>query len=173
MASPFGPLGLAAVAVSAMILTGCSGTGGDVPVDWSAQAESSLLAADVPPDVVDCALNVARKDLERGPLTELATDEALRHCRSARAVLDRSDSGAIADTELALTDVAWTRGDDPKLDARWLACEQGTGAACDELFNRSPVGSDYEDFGVSCGRRPDLLHCTELDQIDERDPSRP
>lgn len=55
-------------------------------------------------------------------------------------------------------------GDDAGLDILWLACEAGEGAACDELFERSPVGSEYELFGVSCGNRPLVLDCTtELD----------
>ena len=50
-------------------------------------------------------------------------------------------------------------GDDPILDDLWHRCQQGSGAACDQLFDQSPVGSAYEAFGVSCGNRPDILRC--------------
>jgi hypothetical protein len=46
-----------------------------------------------------------------------------------------------------------TYGDDPELDALWDRCDAGSGSACDELFWSSPIDSDYEDFGASCGNR--------------------
>lgn len=56
-------------------------------------------------------------------------------------------------------------GDDPVLDDLWHRCEQGSGAACDQLFEQAPLNSDYESFGLSCGNRPDVLRCTqEMDQ---------
>ncbi len=50
-------------------------------------------------------------------------------------------------------------GDDPALDDLWRQCEQGLGAACDQLFEQAPGGSDYEAFGLNCGNRPDILRC--------------
>ncbi|MGF1599712.1 MAG: hypothetical protein ACFCVK_22825 [Acidimicrobiales bacterium] len=50
-------------------------------------------------------------------------------------------------------------GDDAELDELWLACEGGHGAACDQLFESAPVGSDYEQFGLTCGRRPGVIDC--------------
>jgi hypothetical protein len=44
-------------------------------------------------------------------------------------------------------------GDDPALDALWDACAFGDGVACDDLFHSAPLGSDYEQFGNSCGGR--------------------
>ncbi len=44
-------------------------------------------------------------------------------------------------------------GDDPELDALWDACDDGDGAACDELFFISPIDSEYEEFGNTCGGR--------------------
>ncbi|MEO1062515.1 MAG: hypothetical protein AAFZ07_13945 [Actinomycetota bacterium] len=46
-------------------------------------------------------------------------------------------------------------GDDPTLDALWDGCEGGDLAACDELYWTTPVGSVYEEFGATCGRRTD------------------
>lgn len=48
---------------------------------------------------------------------------------------------------------ARTFGDDPVLDELWAGCERGSGAACDELFEEAPLGSDYEAFGATCGNR--------------------
>lgn len=57
-----------------------------------------------------------------------------------------------------------TFGDDAALDRLWIECEDGVGVSCDRLFEESPVGSDYERFGVSCGERPQILDCAaELD----------
>src|SRR5262245_11831226 len=47
----------------------------------------------------------------------------------------------------------FTYGDDPDFDALWDACDEGNGAACDELFWTSPSDSDYEHFGNTCGER--------------------
>ena len=44
-------------------------------------------------------------------------------------------------------------GDDPVLDALWDACEAGEGAACDDLYLTSEIGSVYEAFGDTCGNR--------------------
>lgn len=44
-------------------------------------------------------------------------------------------------------------GDDAQLDVLVDACASGTMASCDELFARSELNSDYENFGATCGRR--------------------
>jgi hypothetical protein len=46
-----------------------------------------------------------------------------------------------------------TYGDDSTLDALWDACGGGDGAACDELYWISPVDSEYEEYGNTCGNR--------------------
>ena len=46
---------------------------------------------------------------------------------------------------------ALTYGDDPDLDLLWDACEAGGFDACDELYGRAPVGSEYERFASTCG----------------------
>lgn len=53
----------------------------------------------------------------------------------------------------------YTYGDDLRLDGLWDECEAGSGRACDRLFGEAPLASEYERFGVSCGERPQVLHC--------------
>ena len=72
-------------------------------------------------------------------------------------------------TTLALDpDDTWLRtlpsayGDDPQLDLLWDACESGSGAACDQLFDLSAPGSDYEEFALSCGGRTRELVCADV-----------
>ena len=48
---------------------------------------------------------------------------------------------------------AFGYGDDPELDAMYDACEAGDGKACDDLYVNSAPGSDYEQFGGTCGNR--------------------
>jgi hypothetical protein len=52
-------------------------------------------------------------------------------------------------------------GADPELDALHAACAEGAGEACDRLFDLAPLGSDYEDFALSCGNRTSELRCGE------------
>lgn len=49
-----------------------------------------------------------------------------------------------------------TYGDDPDLDALWDDCDAGDDVACDDLYLRSPIGSDYESFGSTCGERESI-----------------
>lgn len=48
---------------------------------------------------------------------------------------------------------AQSYGEDATLDALWDRCEDGDMVACDDLFRESPVDSEYEEFGDTCGGR--------------------
>lgn len=50
-------------------------------------------------------------------------------------------------------------GDDPEYDELYRSCGQGWGSACDDLFERAVVGSDYEAFAASCGGRTHEMSC--------------
>ena len=63
----------------------------------------------------------------------------------------------------ALSD-AFAYGDDPELDQLWDACAEGSGKACDDLYFAAPTDSEYEAFGYTCGDRPNIIICTELDE---------
>ena len=68
-----------------------------------------------------------------------------------------------SDPDIVTPEGADTYGDDADLDALWDLCEFGDGAACDELYFISPVGSEYENFGNTCGYRfaPDEVYCAD------------
>ena len=56
-------------------------------------------------------------------------------------------------------------GDSVELDALWDACEAGDMASCDDLFRDSPLGSEYEQFGQTCGERTsgeDWARCVDV-----------
>jgi hypothetical protein len=56
-----------------------------------------------------------------------------------------------------------TFGDDPQLDALYASCDRGDMTACDALYRQAPRGSDYQDFGDTCGGRNDPgSFCTEI-----------
>lgn len=44
-----------------------------------------------------------------------------------------------------------TYGDDDALDDLWDQCAIADFSSCDRLYERSPEGSTYEDFGSTCG----------------------
>jgi hypothetical protein len=44
-------------------------------------------------------------------------------------------------------------GDDAALDQLWDQCEAGDMLACDDLYRGSIFGSEYEEFGKTCGFR--------------------
>jgi hypothetical protein len=50
-------------------------------------------------------------------------------------------------------------GDDPQLDQLYRACGAGDDGACDQLFDRSALGSVYEQFAASCGGRGPRPRC--------------
>ena len=64
------------------------------------------------------------------------------------------DCGIDPDTvDSPLGSDAFAYGDDPELDAMYDACAAGDSVACDDLYINSPAGSDYEQFGGTCGGR--------------------
>lgn len=158
------------VAISAA-LAGCSG-GGDVDRDLAIGLEERLAADGTQPEVATCVMHVGRHEIERGSLSEAAIDELLLNCQEAQKVITRATTPAGQNFDEAVVDAAlattvWTKGDDPALDRLWDECEAGTGSACDELFELAPLNSEYESFGLSCGDRPDELHCSELVSADQ------
>ncbi len=71
--------------------------------------------------------------------------------------LGLSDIAGSGDTELGagVDSNPHTFGDDEELDSLWTGCADGNLDACDDLYFRSPFGSEYERFGSFCGNRVD------------------
>ncbi len=137
----------------------------DEPPDPSDALVRSLVSAGEPSPIIECVLRLDERDLRVGPLEPAAQRELVEGCHTAR---DALVSDVAWDPPAALADAVQPLGfgDDPRLDQLWLACEEGSGAACDRLFETAPVNSAYETFGLTCGDRPDVLDCAELDRED-------
>ncbi|HQY33961.1 MAG TPA: hypothetical protein PLS68_08325 [Actinotalea sp.] len=58
--------------------------------------------------------------------------------------------GGAACASSTTTGEPYNYGDDATLDALWDSCAAGDMAACDSLYETSPVGSIYETFGDTC-----------------------
>ena len=127
------------------------------------RTESALIAQGLSTEVAECVVRLGRYDLRVGPLDDVTADELTLTCERAQSVLDGGDGDD--DSTPTAVDGPDTLGDDSSLDQLWRKCEGGSGSDCDELFRQAPVGSDYEQFGVSCGRRDDVLNCSELDEV--------
>jgi hypothetical protein len=65
-------------------------------------------------------------------------------------------TGAVVAGVLFLSSGPETYGDDPRLDSLWESCDRGAMGACDRLYDDAPLFSEYEDFGLTCGRRSDF-----------------
>lgn len=50
-------------------------------------------------------------------------------------------------------DEPFTYGDDEALDLLWDECQRGVMQSCDDLYQVSPLESEYEYFGGTCGMR--------------------
>ncbi|WP_263119880.1 DUF4190 domain-containing protein [Cellulomonas sp. RIT-PI-Y] len=61
------------------------------------------------------------------------------------------------------SDDAQSYGDDATLDTLWDACEAGDPDSCDDLYWQAPLGSEYEEFGETCGNRTTTYeYCDEI-----------
>lgn len=65
---------------------------------------------------------------------------------------DLYDDGAPA-VDLPSGEEPGDLGDDPALDELTQRCFEGEMQACDQLYFQSPLGSDYETYGATCGGR--------------------
>jgi hypothetical protein len=75
----------------------------------------------------------------------------------------RSDATTAEPPPIAVTTITgvgpWEYGDDSVLDSLWRSCDAGDSEACDELYLSSAAGSEYEQFGDTCGYRSDGGGC--------------
>ncbi len=137
---------------------------------------SELISDGSSNEVADCIIRLAEGEIVRGSYDSVLRAELEAACAAAQDVIADNDStggdgvvGVDGTQDLAFVDGPSNYGDDPALDQLWDQCEDGSGAACDELFNTSPLDSGYEQFGLTCGDRPDVAKCSDLDEA-EKDP---
>jgi hypothetical protein len=71
-----------------------------------------------------------------------------------------TDLTVIEESEFA--NEPYTFGDDGDLDLLWLGCESGAMQACDDLYQQSPVDSEYEFYGGTCGLIFDATNAPEF-----------
>lgn len=84
---------------------------------------------------------------------------SLEKCNVDESLFGEGDSSDTTDESAA----EGTYGSDPDLDELYDRCEAGDYQACDDLYNESPTGSEYEEFGDTCGGRNDPSgYCVEL-----------
>ena len=120
--------------------------------DLSAEQDGEVLAA-----TLECVEDLATVEgfvdsfiagaAEEG--TELTRDEA----RCAIRALDAEDQDAAILACLGDRAGRGDFGDDPVLDLLVEQCRRGNNQACDELHLTSPIGSEYEAYGRTCGGR--------------------
>jgi hypothetical protein len=165
-----GILAAVAVAVAAfLLLGGGDDDGDDVRAQLAAQLRSgSELSASQADCVADHVVDEMGEDSFEGvdfsaeePPEEIADDlfaaafESLEACDIDPA--DFSGGGTDGGDDGGDTDGGdaeeGTYGSDPALDELYDQCEDGDYQACDDLYNESPVGSEYEEFGDTCGDR--------------------
>jgi len=70
-----------------------------------------------------------------------------------RAAEAARDADSPDDVEVPEPDEFADLGDDPQLDALAEECFDGDPSSCDDLYRDSDVGSDYEEYGGTCGGR--------------------
>jgi hypothetical protein len=107
-----------------------------------------------------------------GPDGGSTVDASADRTRAGAATVESSTAGPMTAHEepgsgAALPDATVTPeglGNVPVLDVLARACYGGDMQSCDDLFDRSDAGSDYETYGDTCaGRQPTgtLAYCTD------------
>lgn len=145
-----------------------SDTGGPA-ASSDGQVHQALVADGQSPEIADCVVRLGGDQIDQAGFDELVQAELISACEAAQIGLDAGGDDGANDGELAFVDDDQPHdyGDDRELDQLWDDCKQGSGQACDELFAQSPYNSSYEEFGLTCGQRDDILHCLDLDEVDE------
>ena len=129
------------------LLVGACGSNSDRLEDLIRAAEPS-----VEDDTVDCIIDeLDARGISASDISDAAEGGGTipRGAQAAFGACIPPSAGGTSPSDQPVD----TYGSDPTLDALWDDCAEGDGAACDYLYFRSPIGSDYESFGDTCGRR--------------------
>lgn len=120
-------------------------------------------------DLAVCASEIIGSNYQNDELSNKKLNSYINNCQNEReAALTEIEDEQKKAEELAFTDQPKKYGDDPELDKLWDKCKEGEGQACDQLFSKAPISSEYETFGLNCGNRPEVLHCEDIGK--EEDP---
>jgi hypothetical protein len=115
-----------------------------------------------------CYVDRVRDELGTASLRSGASSTPEQTARLTTIRVDCIGASTLGDEEIATVTTSRStgglagpkrRGDDADLDALWDQCAAGYGQACDDLFDQSQLGSDYEAFGVTCGFRTSEERC--------------
>ncbi|MEM8708708.1 MAG: hypothetical protein AAGE98_19755 [Actinomycetota bacterium] len=127
-----------ALAAILLLASACSST--------DEQFRDSLVDEGFTEEQADCAIE---KLNEIGIDPESITDEALGDDDPPMEAIEAVASCVLGDIDIDGGETLI----DAQLDEWYAQCEAGDGAACDNLYFQSPLGSDYEAFGNTCGNR--------------------
>ncbi len=148
-----------------LALTAC--TGADEPAELSRDEVLTAYAGQgLEPGVAECVIGLGEREVELAELAPGADVDDMTGALVAEVIASCEDAASILSAEppapevLAFDAGPFAFGDDNRLDFLYTQCEAGDGRACDRLWTDAPIGSEYEQFGVTCGNRPDLLDCT-------------
>jgi len=126
------------------------------------ELSEKLISEGTNESIVDCVSGLYLSEYPDSERTESLINDLSEACQDASDELAILDSKPSEETDKLAFAEPIDYGDDEDLDILWDQCEAGTGKSCDELFMNSPISSEYEKFGLSCGRRPEVLYCDEL-----------
>ncbi len=149
-----------------VVLSSCT-DGSEIVQPTAEEVVAAHVESGMDQTVADCLVGIGMQevsglamlpDAERTESEAIIVDVLTTSCEEASAFVVEKDPEP---ERLAFEDGPFTFGDDPIFDQLWEACEAGDGIACNQLWETSPVGSDYEHFGVTCGNRDQILDCSD------------